>query len=122
MSEQNSFFQACQEDGEHISNRRLLEELARQKGQQVGGNFFIFTNGDLFAMLDDGTESLIVRHNGKIVCSITRMEASVFYNGPWFQEVEKYRAEIEGNLLAIAQEYVNRLVAESFRMPATVLG
>jgi hypothetical protein len=119
----DSFYQASQPDGEHLSKIRLLEELARQKGTPDRNSFKYHLNDtNIIIYLDEKNNSVYaVNRYGHLLCSKNVPgEDHCFFGGPWFDEVEKHRSEIEGNLKQIEEERIEKLVDGSFKVPESV--
>ncbi len=92
----NSFDQASLPDGSHISKLDLLKALVYQRGRSFGDSFLY--DDHIVAILDDPTGNIVARYDGDIVCDTCIDGDSIFYDGAWFAEVEKYRPEIERSL------------------------
>ena len=121
---ENSFYQASMPNGEHLSKIRLIEELARMKGSNVSGTIGYSSESGLFVLLDDQNRTMYVRSNGDLVCHNNPFDGErepCFYDGPWFDEIEKYRIEIEQNVRNIQEKYIMILVNESFKRPASAV-
>ncbi|HUU40314.1 MAG TPA: hypothetical protein VMW42_05180 [Desulfatiglandales bacterium] len=91
----------------HLSNIRLIEEVARQKGYQYADHIFAYHDESIIIYLDDENRIVRVKLGDVLVCQNNTCgpEEPCFYNGPWFSEIEKkFRAEIEKNQRTI--EYV----------------
>ncbi len=98
MSEEktNSYYQSCQpcNDG-GLSKIRLIIELCRIKGVSYGGGTIVYHDDKILAYLEEDLEALRVRHNYILVVSHNSADEDVFYDGDWWNEIEKHRAEIE---------------------------
>ena len=122
MSKENSFYRASMPNGEHLSKIRLMEELARQKGSTVSGTIGYSSESGLFVLLDDQNRTMYVRVNGELVCHNNPFDGEpCFYDGPWFEEIEKFREMIEVNLKNIQEKHIHALVAGSFKRPASAV-
>jgi len=107
IDKKNSFYQASQPDGKHLSKIRLLEEVVRQKGTPHNYSFSLFLkDAGMVILLNDENNSIRVRNiYGGLFCSKNVFgEDPCFYNGPWFNEIEEYRSEIEENMKKIESE------------------
>ena len=121
---ENSFYQASMPNGEHLSKIRLIEELARMKGSNVSGTIGYSSESGLFVLLDDQNRTMYVRSNGDLVCHNNPFDGKCepcFYDGEWFEEVEKYREMIERNVKVIQEKHIMILVNESFKRPASAV-
>jgi len=122
MSKENSFYQASMPNGEHLSKIRLIEELTRLRGYAVSDTIGYSSEDGLFVLLDDQNRTMYVRSDGELVCHNNPFDGELcFYDGPWFEEIEKFREMIEVNLKNIQEKHIHALVAESFKRPASAV-
>ncbi len=93
----NSYFQACKPgDNGQMSKIRLLIELCRIKGNEHGVGIFVHHKDKILAYFDEQTGELRVRNDFVVVVSHGSANEDVFYDDPsWWNEIEKYRLEIE---------------------------
>ncbi len=119
MNKENSFYQASMPGPNgHLSKIRLIEELARMKGSSIAGVIGYSSESGLFILLDYQKRTMYVRVNGGLVCHNNPFDRECkvcFFDGPWFDEVEKYRIEIERNVKDIRSRQRMVLASESLK-------
>ncbi len=92
----NSYYQACQPcNNGGLSKIRLLIELCRIKGTSYGKGTIVYHDDKILAYLEEDLEALRVRYNYILVVSHGSADEDIFYDGDWWSEIEKHRAEIE---------------------------
>lgn len=125
MDKENGFYAASMPGPNgHLSKIRLIEELTRMKGSAVSGTIGYSSENGLFVLLDDQNRTMYVRVNGELTCHNNPFDEECepcFYDGEWFNEVEKYREIIESNMKTIQEKHIMALVSESFKRPSAVI-